>query len=384
MTAVGIICEYNPFHNGHKYQIEQAKKLSGCESCVCVMSGSFVQRGEVAVYDKWSRAKAALENGADIVIELPAWYVLQSADVFAKGGIEILSKSNLVNAISFGSESADAEALVRCAEILSSENSALKEHIEQIMQNGASYPASLQSAMDNLYPEVSSYLKNPNDMLGIAYISAMLKSNANLKIYPVARHKAEHHSTETDGIYASSTAIRKAMATGEDASSLVPYELSGDTYRMSNLENFILGFYRTCNSDNLKNLPLIEDGFENKLISSAKQATNLDEFYQSMVSRRYTLSRVKRTVLAGLVGMEKDKTCDYVRILGMTDKGAALLKENKEKTSIPFVVKTADFTPSVNSTFKYDILATDIAALACENSKKRGAGMDFYNSPVKI
>ena len=384
MTAVGIICEYNPFHNGHKYQIEQAKKLSGCDACVCVMSGSFVQRGEVAVYDKWSRAKAALENGADLVIELPAWYVLQSADIFAKGGVEVLTKSNLVNAISFGSESADADALMRCAKILVSNDSALKEQIEQIMQSGVSYPVALQSAMDSLYPEVSSHLKTPNDMLGIAYISAMLKSNANLKIYPVARHKAEHHSTKTDGIYASSTAIRKAMAEGGDASSLVPYELSGDTYRMSNLENFILGFYRTCNSDNLKNLPLIEDGFENKLISSAKQTTNLDEFYQSMVSRRYTLSRVKRTVLAGLVGMEKDKTCDYVRILGMTDTGTALLKETKEKTSIPFVVKTADFTPSANSTFKYDILATDIAALACENSKNRGAGMDFYNSPVKI
>jgi len=384
MKAVGIICEYNPFHNGHKYQIEQAKKLSGCDACVCIMSGSFVQRGEVAVYDKWSRTKDALENGADLVIELPAWYVLQSADIFAKGGIEILTKSNLVNAISFGSESANADALMRCAEILVSEDSALKEQIDKIMQRGASYPSALQSAMDNLYPEVSSYLKNPNDMLGIAYISAMLKSNANLKIHPVPRHKAEHHSTETDGIYASSTAIRKAMESGDDASSLVPYELSGDTYRMSNLENFILGFYRTCKADNLKNLPLTEAGFENKLISSAKQASTLDEFYQSMVSRRYTLSRVKRTVLAGIVGMERDKKCDYVRILGMTDKGASLLKENKEKTSIPFVVKTADFTPNANSTFKYDILATDIAALACENSKKRGAGMDFYNSPVKI
>ncbi len=384
MTAVGIICEYNPFHNGHKYQIQQAKKLSGCESCVCVMSGSFVQRGEVAVYDKWSRAKAALENGADLVIELPAWYVLQSADIFAKGGVDVLTKSNLVNAISFGSESADADALMRCAEILAGEDSALKEQIEHIMQRGASYPSALQSAMDNLYPEISFYLKNPNDMLGVAYISAMLKCNADLKIYPVARHKAEHHSIETDGIYASSTAIRKAMESGEDASSLVPYELSGDTYRMSNLENFILGFYRTCNADNLKNLPLIEDGFENKLISSAKQATNLDEFYQLMVSRRYTLSRVKRTVLAGIVGMERQKECDYARILGMTDTGAALLKEKKGETSIPFVVKTADFTPNSNSTFKYDILATDIAVLACKNPKKRGAGMDFYNSPVKI
>ncbi|MBQ6998691.1 MAG: nucleotidyltransferase family protein [Clostridia bacterium] len=384
MTAVGIICEYNPFHNGHKHQIAQAKKLSGCDACVCVMSGSFVQRGEVAVYDKWSRTKAALENGADLVIELPAWYVLQSADVFAKGGIEILTKSSLVDAISFGSESADGDALMRCAKILTSEDAALKLQIKKIMQSGASYPAALQSAMDVIYPEISDYIKNPNDMLGVAYISAMLRCGADFKIYPVARHMAEHHSTETDGIYASSTAIRNAIAKGSDVSALIPYELSGDTYRMSNLENFILGFYRTCNADNLKNLPLIEDGFENKLISAAKQATSLDEFYQAMVSRRYTLSRVKRTVLAGIIGMDKGRECDYVRVLGMTDKGAALLKESKEKTRLPFVVKTADFTPSTNSTFEYDILATDIAALACENVKNRKSGSDFYNSPVKI
>ncbi len=384
MTAVGIICEYNPFHNGHKYQIAQAKRLSGCEACVCVMSGSFVQRGDVAVYDKWTRAKAALENGADLVIELPVWYVLQSADIFAKGGMDILTKSNLVNSISFGSESADADALMNCAEILTKKNDSLKSKIDELMKSGASYPSALQNAMDCLYPQFAEYLENPNDMLGVSYISAMIKANTDLKIYPVARCGADHHSTDADGIFASSTAIRTKMADGNDYSELVPEKLSASLYDIKNLENFILGFYRTCDAETLKKLPLIEDGFENKLKSSASQATTLDEFYQSMVSRRYTLSRVKRTVLAGILGMEKKRKCDYVRILGMSDRGVSLLKENKEKTSIPFVVKTADFTPNTNSTFEYDILATDIAALACENAPLRKSGMDFFTSPVKI
>lgn len=384
MNAVGIICEYNPFHNGHMYQIEQAKALSGCDFAVCVMSGSMVQRGEVAALDKWSRAITALDNGADLVLELPAWYVLQSAQTFARGGIEILKASHLVDAISFGSESADVTMLTQCAEILARDDTLLKEHIEEIMKSGVSYPAAQQNAMEQLYPNEAACLKNPNDMLGVSYITAILKSGADFKVYPVKRHVAEHHSTDIDGSFASSTAIRRALANGEDISALIPSEIKAPLCNMKNLEPFILGYYRVAKAEDLRNIPGMEAGFENKLISAAKSTTNLTEFYQSMVSRRYTLSRVKRMVLAGVLGMEQGRKCDYIRVLGMTENGAALIKQAKEKTELPFVVKTADFTPSENSTFTYDVLATDIAALACDDSNLRKAGRDFYNSPVKI
>lgn len=384
MKTVGIICEYNPFHNGHKYQIEQAKRISGCDAVVCVMSGSVVQRGEVAAFDKWSRAKAALIHGADLVLELPAWYVLQSAETFARGGIEILKAINIIDAISFGSESADSGKLIRCAEILANDNPILKECIESNMKSGSSYPSALQSAMSELYPSESSCLENPNDMLGVSYITAMIKGGADFKVCPVKRHMADHKSSGTDGIYASSTAIRNALGKGGDVSALMPCPIDSASYNMKNIESLILGFYRIAKAESLKNIPGIEAGFENKLISSAKTATSLDAFYQSMVSKRYTLSRVKRTVFADLIGIECGKSTDYIRVLGMTDKGASIIKEAKEKSALPFVVKTADFTPSENSTFKYDILATDIAALACEDADLRTAGRDFYNSPVKI
>lgn len=384
MRAVGIICEYNPFHNGHAYQIKKAKELSGCEAAVCVMSGSFVQRGEVAVYDKFTRARTALENGADLVIELPVWHVLQSAAVFAEGGIGILKKSALADAVSFGSESGDAELLRRCAALLADEPPCLKEAISQSVDSGLSYPAALSAALTELYPDEAEAIKNPNDMLGVNYISAMIKNGFNADIYPVKRHIAPHGGDITDGTVASSSHIRKMMDCGENISSLIPNASDAPAYSTARLEPLILGFYRTVPKNRICSLPGAEPGFENRLASAARDACCLNEFYALLTNKRYTLSRVKRLVLAGLLGLEKGKKCDYVRILGMTETGARLLKERKEKTELEFVVKTADFSPGANSTFPYDIAASDIAALSCEGSVQKKGGADFYTSPIVI
>lgn len=384
MRAVGIICEYNPFHNGHKYQIEQAKKLSNCDVAVCVMSGSFVQRGDVATFDKWSRAKVALQNGADLVIELPVRYVLQSAEIFARGGVEMLKATGCIDAISFGSECGDREKLVGCAKILANEDDALKDKIESLMNEGKGYPVALREAVATLYPHMEEVINNPNDMLGVNYIAEMIKSGADFEVYPITRQGADHRSEKAEGIFASSTAIRNALAKGDDISSLVPSVPDGCRYDTNRLEQFILGFYRTADAGKLKNIPGIEDGFENKLITSAKQSTTLEEFFASLTSKRYTSSRVKRTVLAGLIGMEKETKADYIRVLGMTEKGAAFIKNAKDKATLPFVVKTADFEGNENSSFIYDILATDISSLAATDGKIRPSGADYYNSPVKI
>ena len=384
MKAVGIICEYNPFHKGHKYQMEEAKKLSGCDAVVCALSGSMVQRGEVSVLDKWERAKTALENGADLVIELPAYYVLQSADRFAFGGVEALVKSNLVAAISFGSESADGEGIKNCAKLLSDESGEFKSAISKFTEEGFSYPFAMKKAMDTVYPQYSLFLENPNDMLGVCYVSAMLKLGKNLDVFPVKRFGADHNSEVAEKGFASSSYIRKLLSEKGDISSFVPYSSFGATYSLRNIESFILGYFLTASEKKLSNVPGIEHGFENRLIACAKKARNLDEFYSLCTSKRYTLSRVKRTVLACIMGMEKGMECDYIRVLGMTDKGAALLKQAKDKTELAFVTKTADFKASENSIFKYDILATDIASLACDVESGRESGKDFYKSPVKI
>ena len=384
MKTVGIISEYDPFHNGHKYQIDQAKKQFGCDAVVCVMSGSFVQRGDIALFDKWSRAKAALVSGADLVIELPAWYVLQSADMFAYGAVELLKKSHLADALSFGSESGCRQSLLRLGEILADENEDFKTLMEKLMSAGSGYPSALRECIKTLYPELESITSNPNDMLGASYISAMLRCGASFDIIPVLRHTSPHDSTISDGVFASSSAIRDILKTGGDASALTPSDTSAPKYRIENIESFILGFLRSCDPDRIRSVPGTEDGFENRLISAAQKSCTLSQFYDLAVSKRYSLSRVRRTVLAAITGMEKNKHCDYVRILGMTDTGARLLKEASEKSELTFVTKTADFTPGHNSVFCYDIAATDIASLACDVSGSRSGGMDFYNSPVKI
>lgn len=384
MKSVGIICEYNPFHNGHMYQISEARRLTGCDAVVCIMSGSFVQRGDVAVFDKWSRAKEAVKNGADLVIELPAWYVLQSADIFAKGAVDILAKSHLADTLCFGSESGDSKSLLEIAEILENENTDFKNLMEKSMAEGMGYPAALRLCISQLYPHLEKTVVNPNDMLGASYIRAIIKSNASMDIVPVVRKSAPHDSNVCDGTFASSSQIRRILKDSGDPSQLTPSDLSDDKYSMENIENFILGSFRTYTAEKLRTVPGMEDGLENRLITAAQKSASLDEFFDLAASKRHSLSRVRRTVLATIVGMEKGRECDYVRILAMNSTGSSLLKSKKEKSSLPFVTKTADFMPGENSTFCYDILSTDIAALACDNKEKRLSGKDFYNSPVKI
>lgn len=384
MKAVAVICEYNPFHNGHRFQLEQARALSGCDAVVCIMSGSLVQRGDVAVFDKWSRAKAALQGGADLVIELPAWFVLQSADMFAKGAVHILAKSHLAQALSFGSESADNDALLKTGHILAEESDDFKELMEKLMGDGAGYPAAIRACICKLYPELKKITENPNDMLGASYISATIKAGLSLSVVPVLRKSAYHDSDLTDGGFASSSAIRTIMKSGGDVSALTPFDTTLPGFDTKNIESFIMGFLRTCGPERIAAVPGAEDGIENRIISAAKKSSTIAELFEGATSKRYSLSRVRRTVFAAIAGLEKDMCCDYVRILGMTDTGAALLKSAKKVSELPFVTKTADFTPGERSVFKYDIAATDIAALSCNDAGHRKSGADFYNSPVKI
>lgn len=385
MKAVGIVCEYNPFHNGHRYQIAEAKAISGADAVVCVMSGSFVQRGEVALFDKWARAKCALESGADLVIELPVWYVLQSAEMFAYGAVNLLAKSRLADTISFGTETDDIALLKECGAVLAGEGEALKEEIRALMAKGEGYPSALRKGVAVMHPHLAKIIDTPNSMLGASYISAMIKCGMSPDgIVPVKRLSAPHDSDTTDGVFASSSYLRKIIEDGGDTSHLSPFDTTLPRYCMKNLDGFILGSLRTASPDRLRRIPGIEEGFENRLIDTARKSATLDELFEKASSKRYTVSRVKRTVLASVIGMEEGRECDYVRVLGMTDTGAALIKSVKETSSMEIVTKTADFKPKANSTFPYDILATDIAALSCEDTRYRTAGRDYFVSPVKI
>lgn len=378
--TAGIICEYNPFHNGHKYQIEQTKKATGCEYTVCAMSGSMVQRGDVAVFDKWTRCRGALEGGADLVIELPAYYVLQSAQNFAFGGVELLSQLGVVDVLSFGSETADMDMLNRVAGMISDEPEGFAECIEGYLSSGMGYPAAYQAALEKY---LGITLK-PNDTLAVNYISAIKRSDSLLMPFTLKRDTDYHAECTSGDASASATAVRELLYAGKDISSYVPVRYESGIYDIRNAESLILGFFRLCTPDRLRGIIGIEPGLENRLISCAREASTFEEFISAAVTKRYTAHRIRRVVMSAILGLIPGKKCDYVRVLGFSGKGRELLSEIKEKSPLTLVTKTADFRPSCDSTFAYDILATDIASLCAKNPEMRRAGLDYTTSPVVI
>ena len=214
IKAVGIVCEYNPFHSGHKYQIEAAKKLSGADAVCAVMSGSFVQRGGPAVFDKYTRAKAAVVCGADLVIELPGIYSGQSAQPFAAGAVKTLLASNCIDGISFGTEQADTETILKTAHIFNDETPELKAEIKGAMADGIGYPSAKTAALKKVYG--IDFTSSPNNILAVEYAREILKSGKNVGIYPVLRKDSEHDS------FGSASYIRGLIQDKKDYSEYVP------------------------------------------------------------------------------------------------------------------------------------------------------------------
>ena len=372
----GIICEYNPFHNGHKYQIEKTKSECDCEYVICAMSGSMVQRGDVAIYDKWVRARAAVQNGADLVVELPCYYVLQSAKNFALGGVELLSRLGVVDVLSFGSETGDTSHLMQTAKILSDEPEEFKSVLEKHLDEGLGYPSAFQKALST----IGIAELGPNDILGANYIAALKTLGSSIEPFVIKRNVPYHSEEAIKNDFASATAIRAMIETGKDISEYVPDKTEYATYDLHNIESMILGFFRLCDPKQIKNIIGMEEGLENRLISAARKATSLDEFVELVVSKRYTTHRVRRVMLACIMGMSGARQMDYVRILAFNQKGRELLGEIKKKTDLKIITKTADSKQRADSMFEFDILATDIAALCCADSTLKISGRDFLKS----
>lgn len=376
----GIICEYNPFHNGHKYHIEETKKQTGCEYVICAMSGSFVQRGDVAVYDKWYRARAALNGGADLVIELPAYYVLQSAQNFASGAVKLLSSLGATDTLSFGSESGDISLINTIAKTSAFEPEEFKNILEKNLSQGMGYPAAYHSAIEKF----CGYGLGPNDTLAISYVSAIEKHKLPLTPFALKRDTGYHDTDAQSSTSASATAIREMIGKNIDISPYVPLAQGADTYDIHHIQSLILGFFRTVRPEDIQDVIGMEKGLENRLIRCACEATSLDEFYRLAVSKRYSAHRIKRVVLSSIMKMKPGYVQDYVRILALNQKGKEILGEIKNKSDLAIVTKTADFVPAKNSMFSFDLMSTDLAALCCNNHTNKKSGKDFTTSPVII
>lgn len=386
MKICGIVAEYNPFHNGHKYHIEKTKEQYGATHIAAVMSGNFTQRGDVAVFDKYKRTETALKNGADLVIELPVPYALGSAEQFAFGAVSILESLGCVDMISFGSECGDVPLLEETAGavMFAQQN----EDFFAFMRRGDSFPAALQKTIEKYYEnDIIDALTEPNNTLAVEYIKALGELGSSIKPVTVKRIGAEHDSAGTSGRFASAAQIRKSVAAGEDMSAFVPEFPEGclnDTAKLANLETAILAKLRTMSPEELEKAPNVLMGLENRIYKAARVSSNLAELYMLIKTKRYTMSRIRRIIMAEFIGIKKADVKErppYIHILGMNGKGKEIL--SAAKCELP--VDT-----SLKSLSKNGLKAKRMAALesragdlyALSFDKKRVCGLDNTSKPI--
>ena len=330
MHTTGIICEYNPLHLGHQKQIEHLRRLG--HSVVCVMSGNFVQRGHPAIIDKMARAGAAVDCGADLVLELPVTAALSSAEGFAAGGVAILAR--LCDSLCFGAETADADALMSTAKaLLAPEFSpALRAQLEK----GLSFPAARQAALESMGLD-AGLLESPNNILAVEYCKAILAQNAEMEILPILR-RGDYHDTLADSQDPSATAVRQLMVAGADFAPYLPPKAQpmvakAALHRLEWGEKAMLHRLRTMTDDDFEALPYGSEGLWRKLMHACRSKSSLEEIIAATKSKRYTRTRIDRMVMCAFLGLTAEDLASpvpYCRVLAFNDRGRAILSSAKE------------------------------------------------------
>lgn len=382
----GIIAEFNIFHNGHKYLIERAREQS--DAVVAVMSGSFVQRGDVAIADKWSRARAALLNGVDLALELPTCYALNAAQNFASGGVNTLAALGVVDTLVFGSESGDTDKLISVAKMLNHESPEASDLVKAGLAQGLRYPAALENAYSGKV--CGDILSQPNDILAIEYIRAIIRHGCSIKPAAVKRLHAGHHDTKITDSITSASNLRGMLLQGEDITGLIPYSLDdvgySKPYSLARLDSAIIAKLRTMTPDALRAISEVSEGLEYRIFNAARDTDNFESLAEAVKSKRYTMSKIRRILIAALIDFTKDiysPAPDYIRVLGMNKKGAKILKQAKKNCAVPIITKAADYKEKSRQ-FELDLRATDISALCSGDKPEKIAGKDFTHSPIVL
>ncbi len=402
--VLGIVAEYNPFHNGHLYHLNESKKQSGADYSVCVMSGNFTQRGDTAIIDKWSRTEMALKNGIDLVIELPVVYSISSAENFAYGSMSVLDKLGIVDTVSFGSEVGDLTILDSIAEILCTEPKEYVSLLNHELSRGISFPKAREKALLMYLNDIRKYanvLSNPNNILGIEYLKALRNLKSNLTPMTIKRKDSDYNSTAIKDGLASSTAIRKIITKPSSLSKVVPEETfsiidnkikHGQIVNgLSTFEKEILYKLRIMPVEWIADLPDVSEGLEHAIKNAANSCNNVADLVSLVKSKRYTQTRIQRILLYALLDITKQdmenskKGVPYIRVLGMTENGKQLLSSivtrNKKLNIITSPKKFMDHSNNKisKSLFAKDMLATNIYTLGYEFESQ--SNLD-YSTPV--
>lgn len=394
MATIGIIAEYNPFHSGHGYHIHKARRQSGEDSpVVCVMSGNWVQRGDAAICDKWSRAAMAIRGGADLVLELPTLWAVSSAETFARGAVFLLHATGVIDTLSFGSETGCLSPLQAAADYLDSEEylSALRRHLD----NGVSFPVARQRAVREGCGEAAECLQNPNNNLGVEYLRALRYTGSGITPSTLLRQGAAHDSSAASGGFASASHLRRQLLSGEE-SSLIPYLTPEDeaALRRGGLSSLSWGArgvfarLRAMSPEEFLLLPDCGEGLHNRLWEAVQQASNLEDLYALTKSRRYPHARIRRLVLWAFLGIRAEDRPDhppYLRVLGMNRRGQALIREMKAAATLPILTKPAHVRtlgPEARRCLELEARCTGLYDLCRDNFGLTPGRQEFRENPV--
>lgn len=408
-TVLGIIAEYNPFHNGHLYQIEEAKRQTGAEYVVAIISGNFTQRGNTSLVNKWTKAQMALENGVDIVLELPTVYSISSAENFAQGAIKVLESLRIVDTLCFGTETGDFAALNNIANVLYHEPKEYSAILNHELGKGISYPKARENALMMYLNDIKRYaniLSGSNNILAIEYLKALKKLKSEIKPFPIERKKVYYNDEKIVDEFASSTAIRKLVALEQydDLRKVMPrnsYMLLKEEIRKGSYvldlikyEKEILYTLRKMNIKEIADLPDVSEGLEHAIKNAANSCNSLLEFVNIVKSKRYTQTRIQRILVYVLLGITKKdmenskKVIPYARVLGFNSKGKEMLSDICNiNPKIQMITSVKKFTEQNNNKIlkemlEKDIFATDIYTLGYEADS--WANLDYTNKLIII
>lgn len=379
MKVAAVICEFNPFHNGHKYLIDTIKR-EHADCVVAIMSGNFVQRGDIAITDKYARARMALKSGCDLVVELPTVFALSSAQNFAKGGVDIANALD-ADMLCFGAEDADITTLNDIADTF--DNETFNDKLKEYLKLGEYYPKAVNLALSDTYSkEHADIIDKPNNTLAVEYIKAL----KGTRICPVAikRSGADHDSDIAVGNIASATYIRKLIENKLNYAQFTDMTIDSIA-NIKNLETAILYKLRTMSKDELEQLPDVVEGLHNRIYDCVRESNSLEELYDKLKTKRYTLARLRRIVMCALLDISKsdiENTVQYIRVLGMNSQGIKTLKSS----TLPVIAKIRQdyekLSVSAKAQFDIDVKASDIYTLASDNNRQYKN--DFSSQIIKI
>ncbi len=407
--VLGIVAEYNPFHNGHLYHLEKSKKDTNSNYTVAIMSGNFTQRGSTSLIDKWSKAEVAIQCGVDLVIELPVLYAISSAENFAEGAIKILDSLKVVDSISFGAETADIEILDKCADVLLHEPRGYKTLLSHELKKGLSYPKARENALMMYLNDIRKFanvLSSPNNILGIEYLKALKKLKSNIQPVAIPRYEAGYNDLTYTGNIASSTAIRNIIKNNgfhalqnlmpaPSYATLVQNIKAGHIVPdISVFDKEIIYMLRKMTTSEIAELPDVSEGLEFAIKNAANSCNSIIEFLDIIKSKRYTTTRLQRILLYALLGITKKdmafskKFQPYVRVLGLNKKGKFLISEiAKANPKLEIITSVKRFTDdnankNLKTVLDKDIWATNVYTLGYEEDSLNN--LDFTKKIVTL